>query len=1195
MPLAFQGETDGPGDDIRIELLGTPTLVEAQSKHGLTRGRRFDETFSRIAATLPNHQGMLVILAVDQSASEVIKNDLRIDLQRIAQGRQDVMHTITENVRELVKDAGGDALLARITVVEVNLDFLSSSHSQTALITLRQILDNPTQAETAWDIINRQCHCICRIKGRQDYNSLASLLSRRGIKLRPKTEAAAGTALTNIETADTPSPTLPATKSAEETRVALILDSTKQLLDNGQDAAALALLEHIEPDVGRMTISPQTRASLYGRLGATLMRLGRWPEARDYLARALEYEPTHFGSLLNLGIVEISLGHDEPALSYIDRALKEQPSSALAWASRADIATRTGIENSPLGETAADPEYLSALANTAMRRGDWTAARQLAQDAIRKGPRDVNPLMIYAGATFNEAFDTRIERGPLTPEREEILKDVDRITTEVIDSLDKRDQRHKLVDALTLRGATRRALGKVGAEDDLLRATRIDGGSPDAAYQLAILRLQNGDAPGAIVATEMSSTEGSRGARVLLMRARALLALGRTGEIEAVLSKALEGATGSVFELEIRLSGSDVAIDSGLLALAEQLLSGVTGVGEQWLVHLWRARIAVRSDRAEDAEHEYRQAIDLAKTDADSSSANAEFAVYLSRRGSQEEALRYFQQAGADSDSAPEQWRAYYARALYEADELARVDALLRALQSAGPLPYWALEIEARIARRQADASREANALERMLSLKPGGLLPTILLADAHIRDGKADRAHPLIDALCARTDLTAVQRLNVAELALRAGNDTLALPLAFDALHADPDEPNVHLAYVNIFLQTEARGVDFDEQVVKSNTVVTLERTSRGINESLTYIILARGDADTLHDEYLVTDTRVADLLGLRSGDNVVRRLGQLSETAYRISEIKSIFVYAFQDVLKHFARRFPASTALQAFTVGDVSDPGELAFLVQSTSGQSDRIVQILALHTTQLLPIGAVARLTDTDVPRVMRALGTSSEYRLNVERGGQSQYEASVTVAADDGPVVVSRSALVTAHALNLLPLLKQRYPDLLAPTILVAEIESELAELNRGMQGGLHRIGSTPGQGLVVHETSPEEVRREHQKLDYLLRWIHKNCQITPRPLSSFGSERERLREILGSSDFDTCAIAADRGVRLYADDLGLRSLAETEYGVDGFSTWAMVNSQMRGRLSNAERDDLVSQLIDAGHYFVPVNAGLLYH
>ena len=41
-------------------------------------------------------------------------------------------------------------------------------------------------------------------------------------------------------------------------------------------------------------------------------------------------------------------------------------------------------------------------------------------------------------------------------------------------------------------------------------------------------------------------------------------------------------------------SAEDVAIAAGLLPLAKGMLAGVTDSGQQWLVHLWQARIAVK-------------------------------------------------------------------------------------------------------------------------------------------------------------------------------------------------------------------------------------------------------------------------------------------------------------------------------------------------------------------------------------------------------------------------------------------------------------------------------------------------------------------------------------------------------------------------------------------------------------------------
>jgi len=54
-----------------------------------------------------------------------------------------------------------------------------------------------------------------------------------------------------------------------------MLDGAKELLERGSDHAALAILTEIEKRNKRATLPPEILASLYSRLGAAQMRLGK--------------------------------------------------------------------------------------------------------------------------------------------------------------------------------------------------------------------------------------------------------------------------------------------------------------------------------------------------------------------------------------------------------------------------------------------------------------------------------------------------------------------------------------------------------------------------------------------------------------------------------------------------------------------------------------------------------------------------------------------------------------------------------------------------------------------------------------------------------------------------------------------------------------------------------------------------------
>jgi hypothetical protein len=106
-PIAVSGEVKGPGDDARIEFASPLPPIEIQAKHGLKGPGSTSEVVDKIQKASASTQPTVVILAVDSSSSPTVRNELRMDLDRIRSGRTDSLREITKRViDELVSRIG---------------------------------------------------------------------------------------------------------------------------------------------------------------------------------------------------------------------------------------------------------------------------------------------------------------------------------------------------------------------------------------------------------------------------------------------------------------------------------------------------------------------------------------------------------------------------------------------------------------------------------------------------------------------------------------------------------------------------------------------------------------------------------------------------------------------------------------------------------------------------------------------------------------------------------------------------------------------------------------------------------------------------------------------------------------------------------------------------------------------------------
>ncbi|PLS84604.1 MAG: hypothetical protein CYG60_17045 [Actinobacteria bacterium] len=130
-----------------------------------------------LALGLAQECSLYTVLLVDSEASGSVKNDLRRDIPRVAQGREDGLRDITE---ELVCKLGEDGLedlfvLERLNIVERNLYETAGDHAN-ALTLLRDVTDEPVRA---WRELELDGHRLMEERGGKERGK-ADASSQRG-------------------------------------------------------------------------------------------------------------------------------------------------------------------------------------------------------------------------------------------------------------------------------------------------------------------------------------------------------------------------------------------------------------------------------------------------------------------------------------------------------------------------------------------------------------------------------------------------------------------------------------------------------------------------------------------------------------------------------------------------------------------------------------------------------------------------------------------------------------------------------------------------------------------------------------------------------------------------------------------------------------------------------------------------------
>jgi Flp pilus assembly protein TadD len=1172
VPSAVAAETGGSGDDLRVNFSHDRMTYECQAKRGLSASVRLDDVTDDFASGLPQNPKDRGILLVDPTSASTITEQLREGLDRWREGIRPEPEGTLARVIGRLRAKKAEAVAERLYVREVDIEQDASSMAQLAHLRLEGVLEDPSQATAAWGVLVTDGLRLCRVGGRRDLAGLRALLGQANIRLGPSGQSfSAQLARTNenfealrasLISANLATP--PVTASDSFTTQ---LDSAKKLLLERRAEAALDLLNLVEGTA--VAAADSTRLRLHNLKAAALLRLNRTGKARDELVKALGIDPTDKTALANLAHTELLEGNTPAALETADKLLTLDRLSVPAW-----VVVLQARESSEVPSELRDaPEILSTLAFLSLRSGRYEQAITYARRALERGYQPDRALLLVQ-SLFGQAF----ESDPPDLYRSD-LEEAHNLTSRVVEELSRTQEPALLERALIARGQIARLLGQEDdAQADFAQAHTVAPASPDAAYMLALSYLQRGRPDGALFVIESAAGLHSH-PLVLTLKARALVDLKRPSEAEAALAAASAANTGPAAVLDVTLMIVELAIDAGFTDFAQAQLTSLRKEAG-WVWHLFQARLSIQRSEDEAARASFEAAIKEAGP-KEQPKAQAEYAEYLRRSGHPDRAAEILTSAGAGQRPS---LRPLLARALLEAGQYSAAAGLLEKVQADTPiLPPWALRTGAQIALVSDDLTRATQFLEALRVQRPRDAEVGMRLADVFLRMRQPERAVAVLDDLRTGNPLTPRELIQLAELYIRAEKPEHALPLAYQALRLAPDAADVQLAYINIFLRREEEQHGLEVSQVEPNTHVTLQLDD---GETIAYFIVAEDEPNRKALEVSPNDPIAIELIGKKRGDSITLRPGTPTKRVATISEVKSHFVHAFQDILLHFPERHPDNTHLHAFKMPENPTAADFDVITQFATSRKEQANKALAFYSEHGAPLGAVATIGHTSLPTIYWTLVADLKRILAVEFS--DGYERARDAIANAEIIVVTRSALITLSQLDLLPALSNHGAQLVIPRSLLDELDDERRELLERSQHGLLTIESTE-QGPVPHDVPATAYRAELERFDRMRGWVDTFCSPQPRPLASLSPDEAERREAFGHSSYDSVFLVRERTAQLIADDLGLRRLLLDQPQGPGFSTYALLGALLvKQTITPIEHDAYVAHLMLLNHETIVV-------
>jgi tetratricopeptide (TPR) repeat protein/calcineurin-like phosphoesterase family protein len=404
-------------------------------------------------------------------------------------------------------------------------------------------------------------------------------------------------------------------------------------------------------------------------------------------------------------------------------------------------------------------------------------------------------------------------------------------------------------------------------------------------------------------------------------------------------------------------------------------------------------------------------------------------------------------------------------------------------------------------------------------------------------------------------------------------GYPDIALELMFRAREKYSSNPDIHQAYIGIYLSLPAdHAARRSPETVEIGSVVNFTQDKR----QHSFLIVDREDADLQKHEISANSSMAQKLLGKKVGDEVVVKDQPLERSTVKIDAISSRYGFAFGQSLNMFSTWFPERADIQK---GDISQPEGIKKMI---AARSKRLDMIFTTYRNNQLPAGSVARMLGTTLPQFWLDVIDSPGMEFRCSTGFVDDLNPQHGSVESAEYVVLDITAVLSIALLEIEELLIKAFKRIIIPGAVLAEIEQAIQD-------------ETMAAKSQVPTNTPWGTQIEKRK-NLLLRAkqlaLRLGLDPTPEILAEISAQ---ICDLFGKSGAAASLLAQREKAALYSDDLALRLVLRNEHQVPGFCTAVLLTRLARlGYITPDQYAMFISKLLHHGYWFVPVSAGDLF-
>ncbi|APV44465.1 hypothetical protein Dform_01131 [Dehalogenimonas formicexedens] len=946
---------------------------------------------------------------------------------------------------------------------------------------------------------------------------------------------------------------------------------------------------------------PIVKYRILTNIGSAKGMLNERQESARLLIEALQYNPTDEKALTNAALGQILLDSPEQALPLLQRALELNPSNTIAHSLLIQCAPDAEHPEETLKRVPEPLRKVSEIANAIgylfYKKGDIWESKKWIEIAVNNDSSDSPDLKAGLGTIIIKTIlDDQVSFSGVQvneSKRVEIQRAI-QLLTSAWDKVATTSIRHCRTDWLVNRGLGKAQIGDIdGAIADVKLAIEIVPSDNSCKKVLAMLLHENNENRKAItLLKELVGTDE-------LPEASLLLGIILRGEGE--IAQAVD-----VINKLIARDSDEVTKEEGYRLLLRLYIDqrDVKNAGEVSSILLAQnpSKIAYLVDSAaiESASNKKGDAISIlmnAKGRINAATPPAqilEVADGLYEIQEFEEAVLLYERVVDTSLNTPLSRRLL--NAYYRAGMLGKALNICQTLHRKFGVTEYTAEMESAIYEEIGDLPNAKAICEEYLEKFPANSIVQLRLAVTYLRSNDFEKLDKYLDSEFNLKTVTLEHGLQYAALLAARNRGYHALSVSYELRRTFFNAPMAHQKYMGMFLQREKDEGDWLKiSVVGVDTAVCIEEDGH----KKWYLIVDREDADANRSELNLNHQLIKNMLGKSVGDSVILVDSPYSKIFGKIIEIKSKYVYAFQESLASFETWFPDATGVWKVKIDtpqkDEATPEGFQAVLDSIGQQHERGLLVEKLYKAGQVTIGAFANLAGRNTLEVWNRLTSNPEPGIIASVGSYEELSLANSAITPEMKLIADVVSIMTIHAIGAADFIVTRFGKIgLAQS--TVDLLSEVINERKGIQAKGFLVIGKEGDKFISQDISAEDIKRNLEYLEGIVKWIGERCEIIPckAALTVKREKRRQFAKLIGASSTETLLIASESGSVLFTDDERLRSLGRIEYKTLGVWTQALlIKCLTDGTLDRNRYNDYVIQLASLNYRNLSIDAHIL--